>query len=99
MKRTERLRASRGRNSPDRATLEGDRPDRDVGFKLGGPGLRGWRKRLHAVQGARDDRHLGSFPLIVRKHASWNVAIPQHGEVRIDELVLRGKIQPDLKEL
>ena len=68
------------------ATSASGRPAQECGGGGGGvrPGqLAGDHRDLHAR----------------RPSQARDVAVPQHGEVRLDELVLGGQVQPDLEEL
>ena len=97
-------RARRGRvrcrgERPRGAGLHPDAPDGDIGVRARGPRARRRRRRPLAVERARDDGDLGRLAGAVDEGGARDVLVPEHREVRLDELVLAREVQPDLEEL
>ena len=99
VQRAHGLRAARGRQLPSRAGVEPHRPDREVRVRSRCPRVRRRRWRCHACERAGDDGDLGAATVVVGDCVARDVGVPQHREVRVDTLVGRGQVEPDLEQL
>lgn len=72
-----------------------DQPDADVTFRPAGPTVRrrGKRQRVAPLAGDEIDMHAVAVEVDLR-----DLFAPEHGEVRLNHLVLRRQVEPDLKQ-
>ena len=99
VERADRVGALRLRQRPARAGLEAQVPDGDVGLRAARPRVRRRRRRRRGPPSSPAITVTSVTAVVVDVTQARDVAVPQHREVRLDELVLGGQVQPDLEQL